>query len=140
MTSMPREFATEFEIAWADCDPAGIVFYPHFFRFMDTAFQRLLAAKGTCQAGLQAAFGVVGTPIVEANARFRSPARPLDRLAISISGPAWSARTFRVDYVARIGAGVAFEGYEVRVLARAEAAGRLATIAPPSAFKDLFTL
>ena len=24
-------------IQWGDCDPAGIVFYPNFFRWMDAA-------------------------------------------------------------------------------------------------------
>ena len=34
------------EIAWGDCDDAGIVFYPHFFRWMDTAFHRWLRERG----------------------------------------------------------------------------------------------
>lgn len=135
---MPQIFTTSMEIAWADCDPAGIVFYPHFFRFMDTAFHRLLAARGTSQADLQRRFGIVGTPIGEANARFRSPGRPGDMLVLSVASVACAHKTFRVDYAAAIGDRAVFEGFEVRLFAAADGEGRMRACALPDAFKALF--
>ena len=33
-------------IAWGDCDPAGIVFYPRYFAWFDAATAALFAAAG----------------------------------------------------------------------------------------------
>jgi acyl-CoA thioesterase FadM len=32
-------FRTEILVAWGDCDPAGIVYYPNYFHWFDTIFQ-----------------------------------------------------------------------------------------------------
>jgi acyl-CoA thioesterase FadM len=126
---------TEFEIDWADCDPAGIVFYPNFFRIMDTAMQRLMRARGLSQQVVRERFGAIGTPLVEAHAAFRSPARPGDRLTLVIEAPAWRGRVFRVDYKSRIGDRMVFEGYEVRILAAEAAGGQLRALELPDAFR-----
>ena len=34
------------QIQWGDCDPAGIVFYPNFLRWMDAASLRYFSADG----------------------------------------------------------------------------------------------
>ena len=33
-------------IEWGDCDPAGIVFYPQYFKWFDAAAAALVAAAG----------------------------------------------------------------------------------------------
>ena len=33
-------------VGWGDCDPAGIVFYPNYFRWFDDASWRLFEAGG----------------------------------------------------------------------------------------------
>ena len=33
-------------VEWGDCDPAKIVFYPNFFRWMDAASWAFFAANG----------------------------------------------------------------------------------------------
>ena len=35
---------TKLEIQFGDCDPAGIVYYPNYFRFCDNATAALVAA------------------------------------------------------------------------------------------------
>ena len=39
-------FETSFMVEWGDCDDAGIVFYPNYFYWLDSTFQRWLRAKG----------------------------------------------------------------------------------------------
>ena len=34
------------QVHWGDCDPAGIIFYPTYFRWMDAAAWALLDAVG----------------------------------------------------------------------------------------------
>ena len=57
-------------IVWGDCDEQGIVFYPKYFYWMDSAFQALLRDAGQSLRAMREGYGIVGIPIVEANARF----------------------------------------------------------------------
>ena len=126
---------TRVRINWGDCDAAGIVFYPHFFRMMDEAFQSLLRERGLSMQGLQARYAVVGTPLLEASATFRSPACCEDLLDIEASVVELSNKTFRVAYTARLGERVIFEGFELRAFVRRFPDGRLGSIAIPEEFK-----
>src|SRR5476649_1911306 len=69
-------------IAWGDCDAAGIVYYPRFFHFMDIAFQTLMRKADLNHRILLRQFGV-RVPIVDANAKFLSPASYEDRLVVN---------------------------------------------------------
>ena len=40
-------FEVKFHTYWADADPARIVFFPHFFRFIEQADEELFRAAGT---------------------------------------------------------------------------------------------
>ena len=60
-------------IVWGDCDAAGIIYYPRYFYFIDSAFQALLRNAGLDNRILQERYGV-RVPIVDANAKFTSPA------------------------------------------------------------------
>ena len=128
-----------FDIAWGDCDDAGIVFYPQFFRWMDTAFHRWLRALGSGHRDIVKRFGLIGLPIVEASAQFRSPVSYDDRLHIAVRTVDWQPRRFRVGYRgSRPDGTLVFESHEIRAFAARDAAtGRLqgADIAP--AFKAL---
>jgi len=39
---MSRTHVTRFTVEFGDCDPAQIVFYPNYFRWMDAASLRAL--------------------------------------------------------------------------------------------------
>ena len=131
---------TEFEIAWGDCDEAGIVFYPHFFRWMDTAFHRLLRARGLSHRDVVRRFGVIGLPIVDASAQFRSPVSYDQTLVVGVCIAEWRARRFKVAYRgAKPDGTLVFEGHEVRAFAARDAVtGRLTGIDIPTAFTALF--
>ena len=136
---MSETWRTEFEIAWGDCDDAGIVFYPHFFRWMDTAFHRFLRARGTSHREVTARFGLIGLPIVEANARFVSPVSYDEALVIAVQVAEWQQRRCRVAYEGRRPDGtLVFEGHEVRAFAaRDEARGKLRGVDVPAELKAL---
>jgi 4-hydroxybenzoyl-CoA thioesterase len=72
-----------FTIEWGDCDPAGIVFYPRFFAMFDAATAHLLeAASGMTRAELIRSHGILGWPMVNAQADFRASASFDDRVEI----------------------------------------------------------
>ena len=57
-------------IEWADCDPAGIVYYPRYFAMFDTSTHYLFEAAGWKKRDLLKAFDIVGYPMVDTRARF----------------------------------------------------------------------
>lgn len=121
----------EYLIAWGECDAAGIVYYPRYFHFMDVAFQSLMRKAGFNHHRLVNEFGV-RVPIVDANAKFISPASFDDRLVVETDVAHWGTKSFRVSYRgAREGVAV-FEGQEVRVWATIAPNGTITTgpIAP----------
>lgn len=123
-------------IAWGECDAAGIVYYPRFFHFMDVAYQNLMRKAGFNHRRLLEEFGV-RVPIVDANAKFISPASFDDRLIVEADVVHWGTKSFRVAYQgAREGVPV-FEGYEVRVWARIGPDGAITTAAIAPEFKTV---
>ncbi len=122
---------------WGDCDPAGIVFYPRFFSWMDAAFQALLRHHGLSQQALEDRFGAV-TPLVEVGARFRQPVRPGDGLRIEVRIVAWEDKRLRITYCFKAGGRTMAEGFEVRAWAGRRADGGLAASSVDPAFRALF--
>ena len=43
---MTRIFQESRVVAWGECDPAGIIFYPTYYHWMDAAAGSLLARCG----------------------------------------------------------------------------------------------
>lgn len=109
-------FRSTFTIEWGDCDEAGIVFYPNYFYWFDCTFQRLLRARGLSQRDVRSRFGAV-TPIVDAHAEFRAPARYDDVLDIDAAIEPASERRLRIDYRMSCAGKPIGSGYEVRAWA-----------------------
>jgi 4-hydroxybenzoyl-CoA thioesterase len=75
--------ALRVQVSWGDCDPAGIVFYPRFYAWMDRASHVLAREMGIPRdAMLPPRTDLVGFPIVGAQAQFAVPARMDDVLEI----------------------------------------------------------
>lgn len=103
------------DVTFGDCDPAGIVFYPNIFRWMDAGFQKLLRPIGG-HDGVSRNFDSIGLGLVDAQAQFRSPIRDGDLLELHVSVTKWSSRSVSIGYEGRVGDRLAFEGREVRCL------------------------
>jgi len=112
---------SEFFVEFGDCDPAQIVFYPNFLRWMDAAGLRFFRALGEPPWQLReerAHDGIIGTPIVDLSARFIATATYGDRIEIETSIVEWRGTSFVMQHVIRRGTTVLVEGREVRVFAR----------------------
>ena len=105
-------------VEWGHCDPAGIVFNPRFFEFFDCGTWGLFeAALGVKPADLVTTFGIFGTPIVDASARFLSPVRFGDTIEIRSQVSAFRRSSFDVAHQIFVGSALAVEGQEIRVWA-----------------------
>src|SRR5688572_28006602 len=62
------------EVTWGDCDAAGVVFYPRYYEWFDACTHSLLARVGLDHHTLRHVHDMIGAPLVQASASFRSPA------------------------------------------------------------------
>lgn len=126
-------------VAWGDCDEAGIVFYPNYYYWMDSAFQALLRQRCLSQRLIRERFGAMGTPIVESGAKFLAPLRYDDILRVRTTIAKWGEHSFRVEFGGFAGGTAVFEGFEARVWAVPGDRGRLRTAPVPAAFRNMMS-
>ena len=67
----PSESLYTVTVEWGDCDPAGIVYYPAYYRWMDQATFRMFRAAGLTRDHLVNGQWTEGTPLVETKCAFK---------------------------------------------------------------------
>lgn len=116
---MTRRHTTRFTVEFGDCDPARIVHYPNFFKWIDAASRHFFVAAGVPSwAELEAATGIIGTPLVDVSARFLRPATYGEEIAIESWIDEWRGKSFVMKHVIRRGNDILVEGQEIRIFAR----------------------
>jgi 4-hydroxybenzoyl-CoA thioesterase len=102
-------------VQFGDCDPAGIVFFPNFNRWMDEASLAFFMACGVPPwRELVKTRGIVGTPLLEINTKFMKTATYGETIEIHTTVEEWANKTFRHRHVVKRGDTVLCEGTEVR--------------------------
>lgn len=110
------------QVHWGDCDPAGIIFYPTYFRWMDAATWELFAAVGYDAKRMRE--GHHAMPLVGAECRFRHPAEQGDRCEVRSRIERFGGKSFVVSHEIARADGVALaSGTETRIWGR-HVAGR----------------
>ena len=102
-------------VEWGDCDPAGIVFNPQFFRWFDHGTTMLYEAAGWPKQEMLARFGAAGCPLVETRASFRAPCRFGDDVVIVTEIIEVKNRSFDIRHTLSKDDVVCVEGFETRV-------------------------
>ena len=103
------------DVHFGDCDPAGIVFFPNFSRWMDQSSLAFFMACGLPPwRELVKTRGIVGTPLLEIHTKFLKTATYGETIEVHTSIESWAAKTFRHRHVVRRGDDVLCEGTEVR--------------------------
>ena len=106
----------EVAVHFGDCDPAGIVFFPNFSRWMDEASLAFFQECGVPPwRELAKTRGIIGNPLLEIHTRFFKAATYGDTLQVYTSVEEWAAKTFRHRHIVKRGDDVICEGTEVRV-------------------------
>ena len=137
---MPTTSAIDITIDWADCDPAGIVFYPRFFRMMNTGTHAMFESVGLPFHEMVKRFGTTGVPMLDVQSTFKSPARFGDKVRLESEVTEWRDKTFLVRHVMKIGERVIFEAREVRVWAKLDpdAPNGIRAVPIPQELKAMF--
>ncbi len=102
-------------VEWGDCDPAGIIFYPTYFRWWDQGTWRLFRAIGLDRRVMRDDMGGVEMPILEAAGAFVAPVTPGDAALVTSIVERWGNSSFRVAHaVARLDGAPVASGHETR--------------------------
>ena len=130
------------EVCFGDCDPAGIVFFPNFSKWMDTASLAFFMACGIPPwRELVKTRGIIGTPLLEIHTKFIQPATYGEALEVHTRVEHWAAKTFRQRHVIKRGDDLICEGTEVRAFCVRDADNpdRIRAIPVPDDIKALCT-
>ncbi len=130
---MPLSSRHEVMVEWGDCDPAGIVYYPSYFRWFDQASYRLFLKAGLRRDDTSKGGWREGTPLVGAECAFRRASQPGEKLTIESHIEKFGRSSFVIRHVLRDASGeVAAEGTETRIWAKKDGDARtLKAIAIP---------
>ena len=136
---MARSTTHTVNVSFGDCDPAGIVFFPNFLRWMDTASLSFFMQCGVPPwRELVKTRGIVGTPLLEINTKFFKSATYGETLTITTHVEEWRAKVIvQIHRITRSradgGEDLICEGREVRAFVKRDAddPDRLRAIAVP---------
>ncbi len=107
---------TKAEIQFGDCDPAGIVYYPNYFRFFDNATAAMLsAAFAMNKRNWLDHYGILGIPMVDTGARFIKPSSFGDIVEIRSEITELGRSSFGVKHTLTRNGETAIEAHEKRV-------------------------
>jgi 4-hydroxybenzoyl-CoA thioesterase len=102
-------------VDWGHCDPAGIVFYPNYFRWFDQCTSALFEAAGLPLPELYREHGLKGFPLLDTRATFSASAMFGDDLEAESTVIEWTAKTLKVQHRFLRGGTPAVEGWELRI-------------------------
>jgi len=126
----------EIPVEWGDSDPAAIVYYPNYFKWFDIGTRHLLDAAGVPYETITTEFGLLGLPLVEANARFMRPIRFGDTVRLTSFVSSWQRMTVKIGHRAEVNGELCSEGMEIRIAARAPTPGAVEAVTPPERLRQ----
>jgi len=105
------------EVHWGDCDPAGIIFYPTYFRWMDAATWAYVSSVGYGAKRMREEH--LAMPLVSADCEFLAPAQHGDRCEVRSRIARFGGASFVVAHdVVRADGTLLARGNEKRVWGR----------------------
>ena len=103
------------DVHFGDCDPAGIVFFPNFLKWMDQSSLGFFMACGVPPwRELVKTRGIVGTPLLEIHTKFFKAVTYGQRIEVHTTVQEWNAKTFRHLHQVFLAGVLMCEGTEVR--------------------------
>ena len=127
-------------VEFGDCDPAGIVFYPNFQRWIDAASLSFFMQCGVPPwRELVKTRGIVGTPLLEIHTKFFRPATYGETIVVHTSVKEWHAKVFIKQHRVLRGEELLCEGLETRAFVMRDPADpeRLRAIPVPEDIRQL---
>ena len=119
-------------VEFGDCDPAGIVWFPNFFRWIDAASRNFFTQCGVPRwEETTRTLGVIGTPLVDTHSRFLKTASYGDTLTVQVAVKEWRDKSFVQTYRITREDDLIMECEEVRIFAARREDGKNSIRAVP---------
>lgn len=135
---MSREVIYTQRVEFGDCDPARIVWFPNFFRWIDAASRHFFVECGVpTWTETEKTLGVIGTPLVDTQAKFLKTATYGDTLAIHVTIPEWRSKSFVQHYRVMKDGNAIMECNEVRIFAGRRDDGGIRALPIPEEIRRL---
>jgi len=104
-------------VQWGDCDPAGIIFYPTYFRWMDAASWAFMESVGYTPRRMREEH--LAMPLVSAECQFLVPALQGDHCEVRSQIARFGGKSFVVAHeIVRADGATLAKGSETRVWGR----------------------
>ena len=135
---MTKTVIYEVRVEFGDCDPAGIVWFPNFFRWIDAASRHFFIECGVppWQETRQST-GLIGTPLVDTQASFSKTASYGDVLQIHTQISEWRNKSFVQTYRVMRGDDEIMRCTEVRIFAADKVGGGIRGMAVPEEIRGM---
>ncbi len=130
----------EMTVEWGDCDPADITFYPNYFRWFDMGTHQLFRTAGIDWREMAARHGVIGVPLLHAEATFRRPTQYGDSILVESRVSEWNSKAFKVSHMVLHDGEPAVEGIETRGWVVRDETGRMRATPIPDHIRARFDL
>ncbi len=137
---MSKESIYRVHVEFGDCDPARIVWFPNFFRWIDAASRHFFVQCGVPPwHETEQTLGINGTPLVDTHARFVATASYGDVLHIHSSISEWRGKSFVQSHRVLRGETLILECQEVRIFSapRADGTPGIRAMPIPEAIRSL---
>ncbi len=122
-------------VEFGDCDPARIVWFPNFFRWIDAASRHFFVSCGVPPWHVtEATLGILGTPLVDTQASFKKTASYGDELQIHTSVVEWRGKSFVQRHRIMRGDDEIMSCDEVRIFAAHKPEGGIRAVPIPPEF------
>jgi 4-hydroxybenzoyl-CoA thioesterase len=106
---------SEMDVMFGDFDPAGIVFFLNFLKWMDAISLHFFVKCGALTwCDLNKTSGIIGSPLLEVNIRFSSPTTYGERLQVRTSIQEWRRKVFIQKHVIGSGETLRCKGAKTR--------------------------
>ncbi len=118
------EYRWRHTVEWGECDPAGIVFYPNFYRWFDASSHQLMTRHGFGQTAMISRYGIVGFALIDSGAKFIRPVRWEDNVVVCSRIENYSRKTMTVQheiYADTELSQLCVNGFEVRIWGKIDA-------------------
>ena len=135
---MSKSVVYTVRVEFGDCDPAQIVWFPHFFRWIDAASRHFFIECGVPPWHDTAkTMGLIGTPLVDTQASFIKTASYGDVLTIHTSITEWRNKSFVQTYRILRDEELIMTCNEVRIFAADKECGGIRALPVPESIRLL---